>query len=91
MTRWENLDLRNCFYRPSMGQLTVLQLIPKDAGSRCYSQRKYDAGRFARDPKTGRKIWWYGHAGCEDPVKLQKHYEIKWCALDEPDDFEFVK
>lgn len=85
MSTWKYLDLRNC--RPSMGQLTALELVPKDAGSRFYSQRKFDIGRFVRDPETGRKIWWHGCCNPTDPVKLQKHYEIKWCALDEPDDF----
>lgn len=91
MKHWHELDLKNCFDRPAVGELVVLCLTPKSEQDVAANKKRYDVGRFVRDPLTGRKLWWCGTSGREDPASLKKHFKIIWYAIKDPDDFEYVK
>lgn len=88
MSKWRKLDLTSSWDRPAVGQLAALRLVPNNGRASLYSREKYDIGEFRRDPQTGRKLWWHGTRGCEDPVRLRKHYEIWWCPVHEFDGIE---
>ena len=75
---WRQLDLASRLGRPDPEQLVALRLTPNDGKSTCY-----DIGRFRPDPNTGRKLWWHGTRGRNDPVRLKKRYDILWCPVDE--------
>lgn len=88
MGKWRRLDLTSVWDRPAVGQLAALRLVPNNGRASLYAREKYDIGEFHRDPQTGRKLWWHGTRGCEDPVRLRKHYEIWWCPVHEFDGIE---
>lgn len=91
MNRWRELNLNSSWDCPAVGALTVLRLTPKNEEVIPPSRNRYDVGRFTRDPKTGRKLWWHGTCSCEDPVRLKKRFKIIWCAIDDPDGFEYIE
>lgn len=88
MSKWRKLDLTRCFDHPATGQLTALRLLPNIGRETLNPTEKYDIGRFCRDPQTGRKVWWHGTHGREDPVRIKKHYDIWWCPVYEFDGIE---
>lgn len=91
MSKWRELDLSRCWGHPAEGQLTALLLKPTNDRATFYAKEKYDIGRFSCDAQTGRKLWWHGTHGCEDPVRLKKHYEIWWYPIDGINDFDYSK
>ena len=85
MSKWKRLNLARPDERPHPGQLVALRLAPTRSRAAFYSSERYDIGMFKADPNTGRKLWWHGARGCENPVRLKKHYDIWWCAVHEFD------
>lgn len=81
MSKWQQLDLINPCGHPQPGQLTALRLIPSNDRSAFYSREQYDIGTFQADPQTGRKLWWHGAHGTQDPTRMKKHYTIWWCEV----------
>lgn len=81
MNEWRLLDLTRIDGRPQPGQLTALRLLPENSRSAAYPSARYDIGYFKPDYRTGRKLWWHGARGCEDTVKMKKHYQIWWCEV----------
>lgn len=82
MNQWKLLNLSRCDSRPAPGLLVALRMVPTKEKATFYSREKYDIGRFWADGTTvGRKLWWHGTRGTEDPVKLKSHYEIWWCII----------
>lgn len=83
MSKWRKLDLANKNDRPDPDCLVALRLTPTVRGRQAtfYRDERYDIGKFKADPSTGRKLWWHGTHGCEDPVRLKKHYDIWWCEV----------
>lgn len=81
MNRWKQLDLSRNFDRPSAGQLVALRMVPNNPNATYYKDDKYDIGRFQTCPSTGRKLWWHGTRGTEDPIKMKKQHVIWWCVV----------
>lgn len=81
MNDWRQLDLSKPACRPRPDQLVALRLTPTGSRATYYRDKRYDIGTFRADPNTGRKLWWHGTSGCEDPARLRKHYEIWWCEV----------
>ena len=81
MSNWKPLDLIHPDGHPKPGQLVALRLIPSNEES-IFSHAKYDIGEFRPDFNgTGRKLWWHGTHGCQDPTHMKKRYNIFWCIL----------
>lgn len=81
MRAWMRLDLRSKWDRPDPGQLVALRMTPTGPRATFYREVRYDIGQFEAAPKTGRKLWWHGTRGCDDPIRLKNHYEIWWCPV----------
>lgn len=79
MNEWNPLDLITS--HPAPEELVALRLIPCSGRATFYKSPRYDIGVFKLDPNTGRKLWWHGTHGCEDPIRLKKHYDIRWCQV----------
>jgi len=86
MSKWIRLDLIAGRGKPEPERLVALLLKPSNGKAFC-KRGRYDIGEFKYDPKGGRKLWWHGTCGCEDPAGLKKHYEIWWCPVTEFDGF----
>lgn len=78
MGKWKRLDLSSNFTHPPINEWTALRLVPK---SGLHTDIRHDIGYFQPDPHTGRKLWWYGSRGCENPIKMKKDYDIWWCLV----------
>lgn len=79
---WRNLILSTQKARPLAGQLVALRFIPLNDSA--YYDDRFDIGTFETDERTGRKLWWHGTRGTEDPCQLQKKYDIAWHPIDRP-------
>ena len=82
---WKYLNLATRSGHPHAFDLVALRLVPLKDGATFYREERYDIGTFEPDEKTGRKLWWHGTRGIEDPCKLQKKYEITWYPIDMPE------
>lgn len=81
MSKWKKLDLVRKDSRPLPEQLVTLRMIPTGANATFYKEAKYDIGKFETDNATGRKLWWHGTRGTQDPIKMKEHYDIWWCEV----------
>lgn len=86
MNKWKPLDLSRAFDRPAAGQLVALRMVPICPNATYHKNDMYDIGRFAADPSTGRKLWWHGTRGVQDPIKIRKYYAIWWCVVTDFDE-----
>lgn len=87
MSKWPHLDLTRLDGRPAADQLVALRMIPKNGSATFYKDAKYDVGKFQTATDQGRKLWWHGTCGTQDPVRMKKHYHIWWCPLPQFDSF----
>lgn len=85
MSKWQRLDLTCAHGHPEHGQLVALWIIEKHAPHPAFKGEWRDIGRFCTEKSTGKKLWWRGMRGTEDPVRLKKRYDIWWCPVCEFD------
>lgn len=84
MMHWRRLDMRRKDAMPPIGSLAALRMTPTNGRSTFYHEERYDIGRFKTEEK-GRKAWWHGSRGVDNPTRLRKHYDIWWCPVAEFD------
>lgn len=81
MGKWKRLDLISLYGHPEAGQLVALRMLPNNGSATFYKDAKYDIGEFQTATEKGRKLWWCGTCGTQDPVRMKKHYVIWWCPV----------
>ena len=84
MMRWIRLDMRRKDSMPPIGALVALRLAPNNGRATFYREERYDIGRFKTET-GGRKAWWHGSRGVDNPTRLRQHYDIWWCRVNEFD------
>lgn len=82
--KWKRLDLRGKYTAPQAGALTALLMEPKNGRATFYSATRHDIGYLKAD-SNGKKLWWHGSRGVDDPARLKQHYDIWWCPVTEFD------
>lgn len=87
MGKWRKLDMVRTWDHPQTDQLVALRMTPTKGNATFYRSERYDAGCFKPDSRSGRKLWWHGTHGCEDPTRMKQHYEIWWCPVPEYDGY----
>lgn len=80
MSDWKYLDLRSKLATPPVDALVALRMVPNNTRANFYNSERYDIGFFRRE-EGGRKLWWHGCRGTEDPKRLRIYYNIWWCRL----------
>ena len=81
MRNWIELQLNRPASSPIPSTLVALRMTPTASNPTFHKSESYDIGKFQLDPSTGRKMWWHGTHGCQDPVKMKNHYTIWWSAI----------
>jgi hypothetical protein len=76
--KWQRLNLGSTFTHPPVDVWAVLRLVPKTG---LHTDIRYDIGYLQPDSRTGRKLWWHGTRGCEDPAKMKRDHDIWWCLV----------
>ena len=76
MRNWNELKLN----RPDSPPPSVLIALKLRDTTSCHSEQ-FDIGQFQLDSTTGRKLWWHGTHGCQDPIRMKKHHTIWWATV----------
>jgi len=86
MNHWRRLDLRSKTAMPPAGATVALRMVPNNNRATFYTRERRDIG-FFKQQEGGRKFWWHGCRGTEDPKQMRAHYDIWWCRVPDFDGF----